>query len=229
LDIDPHRQQPQFDAAVKPLRVDRGFSRVVGSRRFFQLALAILAVGLGCGEGTAPPPPVSAVVVSPSPATFDLVVGGTGMFTVVTKDAKGTALVDRTVTWTTSDPAKATVAAGLVTGVGLGTATITASSEGVSATVDVKIKEGAVCGTSGCSFTGSQGAIAVSVPAGAVTQTTNLTVEPASNAPANPRVLPGTAFNFGPGGAAFPTPPGNTIKYEPATVASDSQESGLVV
>jgi lysophospholipase L1-like esterase len=214
---------------VKPLRVDRGFSRVVGSRRFFQLALAILAVGLGCGEGTAPPPPVSAVVVSPSPATFDLVVGGTGMFTVVTKDAKGTALVDRTVTWTTSDPAKATVAAGLVTGVGLGTATITASSEGVSATVDVKIKEGAVCGTSGCSFTGSQGAIAVSVPAGAVTQTTNLTVEPASNAPANPRVLPGTAFNFGPGGAAFPTPPVITIKYDPATVASDSPESGLLL
>src|SRR5512140_1312951 len=149
LDIDPHHQQPRFDAAVNPFRVYHGRSRSAISRVVMQVAVGLLALGIGCGEGTAPPGPVSSVIVSPSPPNFDLVPGGTGMFTVVTKDAKGTALVDRTVTWTTSDPTKATVVSGLVTGVAIGTATITASSEGIATSVDVQIKEGVGCGASG--------------------------------------------------------------------------------
>ncbi|HUQ98221.1 MAG TPA: GDSL-type esterase/lipase family protein [Gemmatimonadaceae bacterium] len=190
------------------------------------MAIGLLALGIGCGEGTAPPEPVATVSVN-APAPRDVVPGGTKMLTVVTSDAKGTALVDRTVTWTSSDPTKATVVAGLVTGVGLGPVTITASSEGKTGSVDLVVKEGSVCGASGCTFTAAASVVTETVPAGALSQTLNLTVEKSTTAPASPRLLPNTAFDFGPSGTQFTTPVTVTIKYDPATVASDSPESGL--
>jgi len=77
--------------------------------------------------------PVASVTVSP--AAVSLTVGQTMQLAAVTKDANGTALSGRTVTWTTSNSTVATVSAsGLVTGVAAGTATITATSEGVAGT-----------------------------------------------------------------------------------------------
>src|SRR5437870_5688576 len=77
--------------------------------------------------------PVASVTVSP--AAVSLTVGQTIQLAAVTKDANGTALSGRTVTWTTSNSTVATVSAsGLVTGVAAGTATITATSEGVAGT-----------------------------------------------------------------------------------------------
>ncbi len=149
------------------------------------------------------------------------------MFSVIPKDAKGNPLIDRTVTWTSSDPTKASVAAGLVTGVALGTATITASVEGITASVNVAIKDGGVCGTTGCTFTAQNGAVTVSVPPAALTQTLSLTVEKAVAPPANVRLMPNTAFDFGPSGITSAAPVTLTIKYNPANVAADSPESGL--
>jgi hypothetical protein len=54
-------------------------------------------------------------------------------------DSNGDTLAGRTVTWTSSDPAIATVASGRVTGVAAGSATITAAAEGKSATVSVVV------------------------------------------------------------------------------------------
>ncbi|MEP6689505.1 MAG: Ig-like domain-containing protein [Gemmatimonadaceae bacterium] len=57
------------------------------------------------------------------------------------KDADGNVLTGRTITWLRSDLTKATVnASGLVTGVAVGTATITATSEGVSGTAGVTVR-----------------------------------------------------------------------------------------
>jgi adhesin/invasin len=169
---------------------------------------------------------VATVTIQVSQAV-ELVPGGTQMLSVVPKDAKGNTLIDRITTWTSSDDSKVTVQAGLVTGVAIGAATVTASVEGHTATVDVRVKNGAVVSPSGTTFTTLNGAVTVAVPSGAVSQTTNFTVEPAASAPANPRLLPGTAFDFGPNGATFPQPVTLTIKYNPANVASDSPESGL--
>lgn len=73
--------------------------------------------------------PVASVVVSP--ATASLAVGGTASLAAATKDASGNTLSGRTVTWATSNAAVATVSStGVVTAVGAGTATITATSEG---------------------------------------------------------------------------------------------------
>src|SRR6059036_3073822 len=77
--------------------------------------------------------PVASVTVSPAAAS--LTAGATTQLTATPKDANGTALSGRVVTWATSNAAAATVSAsGLVTGVAAGSATITATSEGQSGT-----------------------------------------------------------------------------------------------
>lgn len=77
--------------------------------------------------------PVATVTVSPAPAS--LVIETTQQFRATTKDAAGNVLADRTVTWSTSNTGVATVSTtGLVTAVAVGTATITASSEGRNGT-----------------------------------------------------------------------------------------------
>ena len=149
------------------------------------------------------------------------------MLAAIPKDAKGNALTDRITTWSTSDPSKVTVAAGLITGVALGKATITATVEGQSGSVEVTVKDGAIVSSAGSSFSAQDGVVNVTVPAGAVSQTSNITVSPSTTAPPNPRLLAGTAFDFGPPGLTFTQPVTLKIKYNPALVSSDSPESGL--
>src|SRR6266513_878377 len=80
--------------------------------------------------------PVAAVTVSP--ASTSVAVGATVQLAAVTRDSAGNTLTGRTVTWTISNSAVATIAeSGLVTGVATGTVTITATSEGKSGTAAV--------------------------------------------------------------------------------------------
>ena len=82
--------------------------------------------------------PVVSVVVAP--ATSELVVGQTTQLTAQLKDEAGSILTGRAVTWTTNSPNVATVTSqGLVTGVGAGSATITAASEGRSGTATITV------------------------------------------------------------------------------------------
>src|SRR3989449_9516951 len=74
---------------------------------------------------------VASVAVSPAAATVS--VGGTPQLRAVLKDASGNVLTGRTVTWTTSNGAVATVSAsGLETGAAAGPGPITATREGRS-------------------------------------------------------------------------------------------------
>src|SRR5437879_2606196 len=82
--------------------------------------------------------PVASVTVSPTAPNMYL--GGTVQLTATPKDAAGNVLGGRTVTWTTSNGVVATVSAsGLVTGVAIGAATITTTSEGQSGTSAVTV------------------------------------------------------------------------------------------
>src|SRR3989441_6285178 len=82
--------------------------------------------------------PVASVTISPSAP--NIYVGGTLQLTATLKDASGNLLGGRTVSWMTSSGAVATVSAsGLVTGLAVGTATITATSEGQSGTAAVTV------------------------------------------------------------------------------------------
>jgi hypothetical protein len=77
--------------------------------------------------------PVASVTVTPNPAAVQ--VGSTIQLTATPKDANGTPLPGRTITWSTSATGIATVSSsGVVTGVAPGSATITATSEGKSGT-----------------------------------------------------------------------------------------------
>ncbi|HYT83157.1 MAG TPA: Ig-like domain-containing protein [Gemmatimonadales bacterium] len=97
-----------------------------------------LLSNVASGTTAASMAPVAAVTVNPASASVG--VGGTQPFTATLKDANGTPLTGRTVTWASSAPPVATVSAsGLVTGVVAGTATITATSEGQSGTAALTV------------------------------------------------------------------------------------------
>ncbi len=82
--------------------------------------------------------PVASVTVSPGAPTVQ--VGQTAQLTATPKDANGTPLTGRVVTWSSDNTSAATVdGSGLVTGVAAGSATITATSEGQSGTASVTV------------------------------------------------------------------------------------------
>jgi uncharacterized protein YjdB len=92
----------------------------------------------GTAAVTVTPAPVASVTVSPvSPSVG---VGQTQQLTATLRDASGNLLTGRAITWTTSNAAVATVSGtGLVTGVAVGTVTITATSEGQSGMATVTV------------------------------------------------------------------------------------------
>ena len=81
---------------------------------------------------------VASVIVTPAAAT--LIVGTTQQLTVTTRDASGTVLTGRAVSWSSSDPTRATVGpTGLVTAIAAGTATIVATSENKSGSATITV------------------------------------------------------------------------------------------
>ena len=84
------------------------------------------------------PAPVASVQVTL--ANSNITVGSTTQATAVLKDANGNVLTGRTVVWSSSDATIASVSSsGTVTGVGVGTANIIATSEGKSGMVAVVV------------------------------------------------------------------------------------------
>src|SRR5581483_1170754 len=79
-----------------------------------------------------PRPAVASVTVAPASAT--LAVGQTVQLTATPRDSSGAPLVGRSVTWSSGNPAVATVSAA-----GAGATTITATSEGRSGTASVTV------------------------------------------------------------------------------------------
>ncbi|MGH6693460.1 MAG: Ig-like domain-containing protein, partial [Gammaproteobacteria bacterium] len=102
-------------------------------------ALNAAALGVEIRAGHAGPG-TAVVSVDVTPSSANVAVGGTVQLTATAKNAEGEPLPGGTFTWLTDAPAVATVsAAGLVTGVGAGSATITATSEGKSGTASVTV------------------------------------------------------------------------------------------
>jgi M6 family metalloprotease-like protein len=92
----------------------------------------------GTAAITVTPVPVASVTVTP--ATAGLVLGTTQQLTASARDAAGAVLTGRTITWSSSAPTVATVSAtGLVTTVAIGTATISATAEGIAGTAAITV------------------------------------------------------------------------------------------
>jgi hypothetical protein len=105
--------------------------------RFVLAPLVTLALTLGCGGDSSGPPAVATVDVS---AASDIAVGQTVQLTATPRDASGTALSGRTVTWSSSNATAATVSnSGVVAGVAAGATTITATIEGKTGTRDITV------------------------------------------------------------------------------------------
>jgi alpha-tubulin suppressor-like RCC1 family protein/uncharacterized protein YjdB len=86
------------------------------------------------------PTPVATVVLNPS-STLDLIVGGTTQVLVTLRDSSNISLTGRTIAWTSSDSAVATVLSdGTVSAISAGTSTVAAVSEGKIASVVVTVR-----------------------------------------------------------------------------------------
>jgi hypothetical protein len=104
-------------------------------RLAFVVALGVWSVG--CSDSNEPPPPVTAVEVQPPNPT--VAIGGTVQLNAVTRSGT-TVLTGRAVSWSSNPQSVAMVSStGLVTGITDGTATITATSEGVNGTTTVTV------------------------------------------------------------------------------------------
>ena len=105
----------------------------------FAAALAGVIALLGaCDGGTSGPGSVASVVVA---APADSVAQGASVqLSITLRDLTGAELTGRVVEWTSYIPAVARVeGAGVVTGAAAGSATITATSEGQSGTVAIRV------------------------------------------------------------------------------------------
>ncbi len=181
-----------------------------------------------CGGSTSPtppppPPPAAVATVEVAPPPGPLVPAQTLQLVAVTKDAAGNALSNLTVSWATDNATVASVSAsGVVTAVAAGTATITATSEGKSGTASVTVRDGALIGTSGGGFSSAGGRVSIQVPAQALGSTTALLVTAVPSPPPNPKLVPGTGYDFEPAATQFATPATIKIQYDPALVAPNA-------
>ena len=124
-----HPQFPPNNPVTRGRRMMR-FRLIPPGVSAFVLAVALNSCG-GGGDSSGPPAPapVASVEITPSPGT--IAVSQTVQLTAATKDAKGNVLNGRVVTWSQGNGTVATVnSSGLVSAVGVGATTITATSEG---------------------------------------------------------------------------------------------------
>ena len=101
--------------------------------------LAGLALAWACADDspTVPATPVpAAIVVNPAEVRLDEP-GATAQLTVRVRDHNGQPLTGAAVSWSSDSPSAAVNSEGVVTAVGNGTATITATAGGVSGTATV--------------------------------------------------------------------------------------------
>jgi Big-like domain-containing protein/IPT/TIG domain-containing protein len=103
------------------------------------LAAALVVVACGGGDGSTTPKPATVSSVTMSQPTASMDVGSTLALTATPKDGSGNSLTGRATTWTSSNSNVASVSGGSVTALAVGTATITATIEGKTATTEISV------------------------------------------------------------------------------------------
>jgi Bacterial surface proteins containing Ig-like domains len=193
-----------------------------------------LAFGLACsgdtpvGPGPDPVPiPVTAVSLDRDTAT---IVPAVSLKLNATATGSGQTL-NRTITWSSSDNAKATVATdGTVTGVAAGSATITATSEGITARATITILDGGLLTASGGTVRAAGNAVTLVAPANAVAANTSVVVQSVAGIPASAGLIAGTTYSIAPSTVAFAQPVSLTIKYLPSALGQIPKSSlGLYI
>jgi len=157
--------------------------------------------------------------VSVTPSTAALVPQQSVALSAIARDAGSNPLNGRAITWSSQSPNLATVdASGIVTALSVGAATITATSEGKTGSATITVADGGFINPSGGTVTAAGGNAVVQVPVGAVASGTAITVTAVPNPFPDPKLVPGTAYDFGPNGTAFAQPVTIRIKYSDASL-----------
>lgn len=158
--------------------------------------------------------PVTATLTL-TPSSLTLVPGQPQIISVVARDASGTTISNPAVNWSSANNAIASVTSdGRVTGVGVGSTRITATSGPALTTVTVNVIDGAYVTAAGGTFTALDGSVQLEFPAGAVSTPTPVIVHSLSTTTSDPRVLAGTVINIEPAGA-FAVTPQLRLRYPP--------------
>lgn len=175
----------------------------------------VLPLAIACADSTTqppplplpPPPPPAVARVLVGPTASDLVPQQTVQLTAVMRDSAGIFLNERSVEWRSDAPTVASVsAAGLVTAVAPGSASIIATSEGRSGTASITVGEGGFLAPSGAAFSASNGRVGVTAPPGASLLGIAVTVESLDSPPGHPDLLSGNAWSLGTASAIFTQP-----------------------
>jgi len=114
----------------------------IDGHRIGWLVLAALPAcgGGGEGGGTGVVTVASVVITAPAAAPTFGALGRTVQFAAQARDAAGAAIAGKTVTWSSSNPGAASVSAGgLVTAIANGTASVTATVDGITAQLTVTV------------------------------------------------------------------------------------------
>lgn len=107
------------------------------------LAVVMSVAMTACGGGSDPIAPIVVGTLTISPTAPTVPESRTTKLSVVVKATNGSVLTDRVVKWSSASVATATINdSGIVTGVQTGSTTITATSEGVSASVLLNVTVG---------------------------------------------------------------------------------------
>lgn len=123
---------------VSSTATSAAFGQVVGVRPGTTKIIATSSTKSDTTTVVVSPVPVASIALVPD--TLVLLVGEQARFFATPLDANGNALSGRTVSWKTSDALIASVDAdGIVTGIALGLATVTATIDGVTATGGIRI------------------------------------------------------------------------------------------
>jgi hypothetical protein len=200
-------------------------------RRLMAVAAALgAACGGDSGGGPTTPLPRAVATVSVSVPPGTVVPGLNVQLTATLRDAAGTELTDRAVTWSSSDEDVAIVAVtGEATALAAGRATLTATSEGRSGSAVLTVREGGLVGPAGGTVTALDGDVQLVVPQGAVAAPTAITVERAASLPPNPSLVVESGFVVGPADVVLASPAEIQLAYDPARGPSGVAEDDLRV
>ena len=182
----------------------------------------------GSAAVTVGPAAVASIALSPTAPSG--VPGEEVQLTATLRDAGGNILTGRPVTWTSADPAKATVdAAGLVTAVAVGSTTVQAASGAKTATVAFSVADGGLVSPAGGIVTGFAGSVALEVPAGAVPAPVAVRFSRPTSLPLDASAAAGSEVLLAPGSVTFSAPATLTLAYVPATAPQGLAEDAFGV
>ncbi|MEZ4585384.1 MAG: Ig-like domain-containing protein [Gemmatimonadales bacterium] len=192
-------------------------------------SLFVLIALAGCSSDGSGPNGDS-VTVQLRAAQTSLVPAETTQLTWEVRDASGNVLTGETVMLSSGNTSVATVTpAGVVTAVGVGTATITGEARSVTGQVTILVEAGGLVTAAGGTLTGPGGGMTLIVPAGALSATTAIRLQVASNPLLDPTAVAGSIYSIVPSNLAFAAPATVRVGYDPARRPAGMLESALRV